>query len=177
MADSAEVPVLRNPSVVGIGLASLLSDAGHEMATAALPGFLRSLGAPAAALGAIEGVADGALSFSKLAGGLIADQPGVERRTVAAGGYAVTALGHGAFGLMGTWPLVGLARAVSWTGRGGKAPARDALLAGSVAEDQLGRAFGVERAMDSAGAVIGPLVAAVGCQKSMHVMRPGRIRG
>jgi len=47
--------VLRNPSVVGIGLASLLSGTGHEMATAAMPGFLRSIGAPAVALGAIEG--------------------------------------------------------------------------------------------------------------------------
>ncbi|MDQ6838827.1 MAG: MFS transporter, partial [Actinomycetota bacterium] len=133
---------------------------GHEMATAALPGFLRSIGAPAAALGAIEGVADGALSFSKLGGGVLADQPGVERRAVAAGGYAVTALAHGTFGLLAAWPLVALARAVSWIARGGKAPARDALLAGSVSEDQFGRAFGVERAMDSAGAVVGPLLAA-----------------
>lgn len=71
--------VLRNPGVVGIGLASLLSDTGHEMATAALPGFLRSLSSPAVALGAIEGVADAALSASKVAGGVIADRPGVER--------------------------------------------------------------------------------------------------
>lgn len=160
MDAEAEVPVLRNASVAGIGLASLLSDAGHEMATAAIPGFLRSIGAPAAALGAIEGIAEGALSVSKLAGGVIADQPNVERRAVAAGGYAITALGHGSFGLLGAWPLVGVARAVSWIARGGKAPARDTLLAGSVANHQLGRAFGVERAMDSAGAVVGPLVAA-----------------
>src|SRR6478672_4216435 len=89
--------VLRNPGVVGIGLASLLSDTGHEMATAALPGFLHSLGAPAAALGTIEGVADASLSASKVAGGVIADRPGVDRKNVAAGGYAITALGHGAF--------------------------------------------------------------------------------
>ncbi len=85
MESRREASVVRNPGVVGIGLASVLSDAGHEMATAALPGFLRSVGAPAAALGAIEGVADGALSFSKLGGGVLADQPGVERRAVAAG--------------------------------------------------------------------------------------------
>ena len=95
-------------------MASLLSDAGHEMATAALPGFLRSLGAPAAALGAVEGVADGALSFSKLAGGLIADQPGVERRTVAAGWlcghrprpWRVRADGHLAVGRVGAGGVV-----------------------------------------------------------------------
>lgn len=79
---------------------------------------------------------------------------------MAAGGYALTAVGHGSFGLFEAWPLVALARSLSWIARGGKAPARDALLAGSVTTDQLGRAFGVERAMDSAGAVIGPLLAA-----------------
>lgn len=153
-------PVLRNASVLGIGLGSLLSDTGHEMATAALPGFLRSIAAPAAALGAIEGVADAALSASKVAGGIIADRPGVERKNVTAGGYAATAVGHGAFGLATVWPVVAAARAVSWIARGGKAPARDSLLAGSVEPDQLGRAFGVERAMDSLGAVAGPLLAA-----------------
>lgn len=152
--------MLRNPGVVGIGLASLLSDTGHEMATAVLPGFLRSLGAPAAALGAIEGTADAALSASKVAGGVVADRPGVERKAVAAGGYALTAAGHGAFGLATVWPVVAVARAVSWIARGGKAPARDSLLAESVTTEQLGRAFGVERAMDSLGAVLGPLLAA-----------------
>src|SRR5437899_5449177 len=116
--DVGRTSVLRNPSVLGIALGSLLSDAGHEMATAALPGFLRSIGAPAAALGAIEGVADGALSAAKVAGGVIADKPGVERRAVTAGGYAVTALGHGAFALANSWPVVAVARAVSWIARG-----------------------------------------------------------
>jgi MFS family permease len=155
-----DLHVLRNGTVLGIGLASLLSDAGHEMATSALPGFLRTIGAPAAALGAIEGVADATLSASKVAGGILADKPGVERKAVTAGGYTVTALGHGAFALANAWPFVAVARAVSWTARGGKAPARDSLLAGSVPNHQLGRAFGVERSMDSLGAIVGPLLAA-----------------
>ena len=157
---TAEVSVWRNRGVMGIGLGSLLSDTGHEMATAALPGFLNSIGAPAAALGGIEGFADASLSISKVAGGVAADKPGVERKALTAGGYAVTALGHGAFGLAGAWPVVAVARAVSWVARGGKAPARDSLLAGSVPPAQLGRAFGVERTMDSVGAIIGPLLAA-----------------
>ena len=152
--------VLANRGVVGIGLGSLLSDAGHELATAALPGFLGSIGAPAAALGIIEGAADAALSASKVAGGVVADRPGVERKAVTAGGYVITAVGHGAFGLATVWPVVALARAVSWIARGGKAPARDSLLSGAVPADQLGRAFGVERAMDSLGAIAGPLLAA-----------------
>ena len=161
--------VLRNPGVVGIGLGSLLSDTGHEMATAALPGFLRSISAPAAALGAIEGIADAALSASKVAGGVLADRPDVERKSVTAAGYALTAVGHGAFGLATVWPVVAAARAASWVARGAKAPARDSLLTGSVPTDQLGRAFGVERAMDSIGAIAGPvlaapLIVAVGCR-------------
>jgi MFS family permease len=156
----ADDHVLRSRTVVGIGLGSLLSDTGHEMATAALPGFLSSIGAGAAALGAIEGVADASLSASKAGGGVLADRPGVERKAVTAGGYAITALGHGAFALAQAWPFVAVARAVSWIARGGKAPARDSLLAGSVPPHQLGRAFGVERSMDSLGAIAGPLLAA-----------------
>ncbi len=155
-----ELHVLRNRSVLGIGLGSLLSDTGHEMATAALPGFLGTIGAQAAALGAIEGIADASLSASKVVGGIIADRPGVERKAVTAGGYAITALGHGLFALAQSWPFVAVTRALSWVARGGKAPARDSLLAGSVAPHQLGRAFGVERSMDSLGAIIGPLLAA-----------------
>src|SRR5437867_9175848 len=156
----SELHVLRNRSVLGIGLGRLLSDTGHEMATAALPAFLSSIGAQAAALGAIEGVADASMSASKVVGGIIADRPGVERKAVTAGGYAITALGHGAFALAQAWPFVAVARAVSWIARGGKAPARDSLLSGSVPPEQLGRAFGVERSMDSIGAVAGPLLAA-----------------
>jgi len=152
--------VLRNRSVVGIGVGSLLSDTGHEMATAALPGFLRSIGATAAALGAIEGTADATLSAAKAAGGVLADRPSVDRREVTAGGYAITALGHASFALATTWPVIAVAHGVSWIARGGKAPARDSLLSGAVSDAQLGRAFGVERTMDSLGALLGPLLAA-----------------
>jgi MFS family permease len=158
--DTGADHVIRNRSVLGIGLGSLLSDTGHEMATAALPGFLSSIGAQAAALGVIEGIADASMSASKVVGGVIADRPGVERKAVTSGGYAITALGHGAFALAQAWPFVAVARALSWIARGGKAPARDSLLAGSVPPAQLGRAFGVERSMDSLGAIAGPLLAA-----------------
>jgi MFS family permease len=153
--------VFRNPSVVGIGIASFFSDSGHEMATAVLPGFLHSLGAPAAALGAIEGLADAALSSSKFAGGVIADRPDVERKTFAAGAYAITALSYGSFAVVNSWPFLAIGRTIAWAARGIRTPARDALLAESVDEPQLGRAFGLERAMDSLGAIVGPLVASV----------------
>ncbi len=144
--------------VLGIGLASLFSDWGHEIATALLPVLLAGLGAPAFALGVIEGVADGLSSFAKLAGGWIADRP-ARRKPMAAGGYLIVGVSTFAFGFARSWPAVLVIRAVGWIGRGAKNPSRDALLADSVPAANLGRAFGFERAMDTAGAVIGPLCA------------------
>jgi MFS family permease len=146
--------------VLGIGLASLFSDWGHEAATAILPVFLASLGAPAFALGVVEGVSDGISSVAKLAGGWLADRPRW-RKPICVSGYALTALSTFSYSLTGSWPALLLARAVGWIGRGGRSPSRDALLADAVHPSHLGRAFGFERAMDTAGAVLGPLCAAV----------------
>ncbi len=80
-----------NASVIGFGVASFLSDAGHEAATAALPGLLLLLGSPPLALGVIEGVSDGLSSFAKLAGGWWADRPHV-RKPIAVAGYLTTGI-------------------------------------------------------------------------------------
>jgi len=145
--------------VLGIGLASLFSDWGHEAATAILPAFIASLGAPAYALGVIEGVSDGLSSFAKLAGGWIADRPSWRKPTGIIG-YLATALSTFGYAFTRTWPAVLVVRALGWVGRGSRGPSRDALLADCVAPDQVGRAFGFERAMDTLGAVLGPLSAA-----------------
>jgi MFS family permease len=147
------------PSVFGFGLASFLSDAGHEAATAVLPAFLATLGAAPAALGIIEGVSDGLASFAKLAGGWLADHPR-RRKPIAVGGYVVTGVATAFFGFATHWVHVLAARSVGWLGRGVREPARDAMMADAVPEGSLGRAFGFQRAMDTAGAVIGPLVVA-----------------
>jgi MFS family permease len=152
-------PAWLTPGVLGVGLASLFSDWGHEAATSVLPAFLASLGAPAAALGVIEGVSDGLSSFAKLAGGFIADHPRLRKPTGIAG-YLATAMTTGAYALAHRWPMVLLLRALGWMGRGSRGPSRDTLLAEFVAPGQTGRAFGFERAMDTIGAVIGPLCAA-----------------
>ena len=144
--------------VLGIGLASLFSDWGHEAATAILPAFLASLGAPAYALGIIEGVSDGLSSFAKLAGGWIADRPAL-RKPVGIIGYLATGLSTFAYAFAHTWPAVLIIRALGWVGRGGRGPSRDALLADAVAPGTEGRAFGFERATDTIGAVLGPLCA------------------
>jgi MFS family permease len=144
--------------VLGIGLASLFSDWGHEAGTAILPAFLASLGAPAVALGIIEGVSDGLSSFAKLAGGWIADHPRW-RKPIGITGYFATALTTFGYAFAQSWPVLLLLRGLGWMGRGSRGPSRDALLADGVAPGQEGRAFGFERAMDTLGAVLGPLCA------------------
>jgi MFS family permease len=147
------------PGVGGIGAASLLSDAGHEIPTSLLPVFLTStLGAPAAALGVIEGIADGVAGVSRLAGGALADDPD-RRRSTAIAGYAVTpVLSALIAGATAVWQ-VGVLRVGAWAARGLRVPARNALLADLVPRGAYGRAYGFERAMDNLGAIIGPLLA------------------
>ncbi len=143
----------------GIGAASLLDDIGHEIPTALLPSLLTStLGAPAAALGIIEGVADGLAGATRLAGGALADDPH-RRRTTAVGGYASTAVLSSLVGAAGAAWQVGVLRASAWAARGLRSPARNALLADAVAPSVYGHAYGFERAMDNLGAVVGPLLA------------------
>jgi MFS family permease len=160
------------PGVRGIGLASLFSDIGHEVPTSLLPGFLTTtLGAPAAALGLIEGIADGGAGLAKLAGGALADDP-ERRRATAIGGYATTAVLSGAIGLASNAVQVGLLRTGAWLARGLRQPSRNALLADMVPTQAYGRAYGFERAMDNLGAILGPLlglalVAAVGVRSAI----------
>ncbi|MFD8212220.1 MFS transporter [Streptomyces sp. NPDC059697] len=149
------------PGVRGIGSASFLADVGHEIPTALLPSLLTStLGAPAAALGAIEGVSDALAGAARFGGGVLADDP-ARRRRVAVGGYATTAvLGAATAGATAVWQ-VGVLRAAAWTARGLRVPARNALLADIVPAKAYGRAYGFERMMDNLGAIFGPLLALV----------------
>ena len=149
------------PGVAGIGTASLLADVGHEIPTALLPSLLTStLGAPASALGVIEGVSDALAGVARFAGGALADEPN-RRRTVAVGGYTTTAvLSAGIGAATGVWQ-VALLRAGAWTARGLRVPARNALLADVVPAKAYGRAYGFERAMDNLGAILGPVLAIV----------------
>jgi MFS family permease len=148
-----------NRNVVGMGLTSLLSDAGHEMATAVMAGFLTVLGAPVFALGVIEGVSDALSSFVKLGAGWWSDRLG-RRKAITTAGYALTGGALALFAVAATWPLVLLGRMVAWFGRGIRGPLRDAMLAESVAPSDRGKAFGFHRAGDTLGAIIGPLMAA-----------------
>jgi len=147
------------PGVRGIGTASFLADLGHEIPTALLPSFLTvTLGAPATALGLIEGVSDGLAGVARVGGGALADDPH-RRRSAAVGGYTATAVLSGLIGTaIATWQ-VALLRAGAWTARGLRVPARNALLADVVPANAYGRAYGFERSMDNLGAIGGPLLA------------------
>jgi MFS family permease len=147
-----------NRNVLGMGLTSLLSDLGHESATAVLPAFLRTIGASATALGVIEGVADAVASFVKLGAGWYSDRVG-QRKPITVAGYALTGVSTGLFAVAWSWPLVLVARAIGWFGRGIRGPLRDAILSESVAQEDTGKAFGFHRAGDTLGAIIGPLLA------------------
>jgi MFS family permease len=153
-----EAPWL-SPGVRGIGAASFLADVGHEIPTALLPNLLTvTLGAPAVALGLIEGVSDGLAGAARLAGGAIADDPR-RRRTQAVAGYTTTAVLSGLIGGATTVWQVAILRAGAWAARGLRVPARNALLADIVPASVYGRAYGFERAMDNLGAIVGPLLA------------------
>lgn len=149
------------PGVKGIGTASFLADVGHEIPTALLPSLLTStLGAPASALGVIEGVSDALAGVARFGGGALADEPD-RRRRIAVGGYTTTAvLSAGIGAATGVWQVAAL-RAGAWTARGLRVPARNALLADVVPAKAYGRAYGFERAMDNLGAIGGPLLAIV----------------
>ena len=163
-----------NRGVAAIGGASLLDDVGQEVPTALLPAFLTStLGAPAAALGLIEGVAEGVAGTARLAGGALADDP-ERRRATAVGGYAGAAVLNAAIAATTAAWQVGVLRSGAWLMRGLRTPARNALLADVSSPATYGRAYGFERAMDNFGAIIGPLlavalVAAVGVRAAIAV--------
>jgi len=147
-----------NRTTLGISAASFFSDVSHELATAVLPAFLIALGAGPAALGWIEGSADGLSALAKLWGGVASDRVR-RRKPLAATGYLVTAAATALIGACtAAWQVL-LCRVAAWIGRGSRGPARDVLMAEGAPAEAHGRAFGLERAGDAAGAFLGPVLA------------------
>jgi MFS family permease len=157
-------------TVLGVGLTSLFSDWSHEIATAILPAFLAAIGAGPAWLGAIEGIADGLSSFTKLGAGHYTDQL-KRRKPLALIGYAFTALSTASFAFATHAYHILIGRAAAWLGRGVRSPAKKALLAADVPPSAYGRAFGLERLMDTIGAIVGPLTALWLLQATHHNYR------
>lgn len=146
-------------NVRALGLVSLLNDASSEMIYPLLPSFLvRTLGAGPAFLGVIEGLAEAAASALKLASGWVSDRL-PRRKPLVVAGYGLSALVRSLIAVA-VAPLHVLAiRVADRVGKGVRGAPRDALLAEATPSELRGRAFGFHRAMDHAGAMVGPLLA------------------
>lgn len=150
---------------------SFAQDAASELIYPILPVFLTvTLGAPVAVVGVVEGVAEGAASLTKLLAGRLADRR--SKRPLIAAGYGMAAIGKVIVALAAIWPIVLVGRVVDRLGKGVRAAPRDALLVLGVPAHARGRAFGLHRAADTAGAVVGPLLGLAAYEGFSHHIRP-----
>ena len=144
-----------------VGLISLLNDSASDMVYPLIPLYLATvLMAGPRALGIIEGIAEATASLLKLFSGVIVDRTRCSRPWIVFG-YGLAGLARPLIAFVGSWPWLLVIRFADRVGKGLRTSPRDALLAASVGADNRGLAFGLHRAMDNAGAVIGPLMAAV----------------
>jgi MFS family permease len=158
-------------NVVVLSWVSFLQDAASEMLYPVLPLFLTGvLGAPPSIVGLIEGVAEGTASVMKAVSGRLADIR--RRRPLIATGYGISSLSKLVIGFATGWPLVLLARFADRFGKGLRTSPRDALIAADTPSEDRGRAFGFNRALDTAGAVVGPLAGLALYEALDHELRP-----
>jgi len=146
-------------AVYFFGATSLLNDFASEMIYPLLPAFVtRTLGGGALALGVLDGLADSVAAAFKLVSGYLADRPRL-RGPLVVGGYAAAAVIRPLIAMAGAaWHVVAL-RAADRVGKGVRTSPRDTMIAEATAPEIRGRAFGVHRAADHVGAIIGPLTA------------------
>jgi MFS family permease len=156
------VPQSRSQStprnIYAFGVTSFLNDTASEMAYWVLPAFLASLGAGPAQLGIIEGVAESVASFAKLFSGYVTDKV-TQRKPIVVGGYIVANAVKPLLALVSSWWQILGIRFSDRFAKGIRGTARDVMVAESVDKSALGSAYGLIQAMDSAGAIAGPLLA------------------
>lgn len=156
-------------TVVVLGLASLLNDAASDMIAPLLPLFLTlTLGAGPAVVGLIEGLAEATASLLKLVSGWLADR-GWRAKRLVVGGYLVSNIARPLIGLALGWGGVLALRFLDRIGKGLRTAPRDAMIAAAADLTIRGRAFGFHRAMDHAGAMLGPLIAFALLQTGMEL--------
>ncbi|GGJ64819.1 MFS transporter [Streptomyces brasiliensis] len=148
------------PTVLALGTVSLVTDVSSEMVTAVLPLYLvAGLGLSPLGFGLLDGIYNGFSALVRLAGGHLADRGGGRHKWVAGLGYGISAVCKPLLLLAHSLTPIGLILAADRTGKGLRTAPRDALISLSSTPETRGRAFGVHRAMDTAGALLGPLVA------------------
>ncbi|MFD9793960.1 MFS transporter [Streptomyces sp. NPDC059070] len=147
------------PTVLALGAVSLITDVSSEMVTAVLPLYLvTGLGLSPLGFGLLDGVYNGFSALVRLVGGHLADRGG-RHKAVAVFGYGLSAVCKPLLLVAGSLPVIGAVLAADRTGKGLRTAPRDAMISLASAPEARGRAFGVHRAMDTAGALLGPLVA------------------
>jgi MFS family permease len=145
-------------NLYAFGLTSFFNDTASEMAYWVLPAFLASIGAGPAQLGVIEGIAESVASLAKLFSGSLADR-WARRKPLVVAGYIVANTVKPLLALVTSWWQVLAIRFVDRFAKGARGTARDVMVAESVTGDRIGSAYGLIQAMDSAGAIAGPLLA------------------
>ncbi len=158
---AVEKPSLRRlpRNVWAVSITSFLMDISSEMVINVLPLFLSNvLGIKTNIIGLIEGVAEATSSLLKLFSGWLSDRIG-GRKWLAVAGYGMSALAKPFFLIANTWGVVAGVRWADRVGKGVRTAPRDALVADSVKKEQRGFAFGFHRASDTAGAMLGLLIA------------------
>lgn len=148
----------RSRNLYVFGATSFFNDTASEMAYWIVPAFLLSIGAGPAKLGLIEGVAESVSSFAKLFSGLLTDRVR-RRKPLVVFGYTVANLLKPVLAVTTAWWQVLLVRFGDRLAKGVRGAPRDVMLAESVPREKIGSAFGLLQAMDSAGAIAGPLAA------------------
>jgi len=142
-----------------LGFVSLFMDLSSEIYHALLPAFITIvLGLPATALGAIDGIAEATANFGKLFSGRLSDRS-LKRKPWVLGGYGLAALSKPLFPLAASAPALTAARFADRIGKGIRGSPRDAMIADETPPEIRGRAFGLRQALDTAGALLAPLVA------------------
>jgi MFS family permease len=148
-------------NVWAVGLTSLFMDISSEMVINVLPLFLSNvLGVQTSIIGLIEGIAEATASLLKLFSGWLSDRLG-GRKWLAVAGYGLSAIVKPFFYFANNWELIAGVRWADRIGKGIRTAPRDALVADSVTKETRGLAFGLHRAMDTGGAMLGLIIAAV----------------
>jgi MFS family permease len=145
-------------NLYAFGLTSFFNDTASEMAYWVLPAFLATIGAGPAQLGIIEGIAESVASLAKLYSGYLADRWS-RRKPLVVAGYVVANAVKPLLALVSWWGEVLAIRFVDRLAKGARGTARDVMVAESVPAERIGSAYGLIQAMDSAGAIAGPLCA------------------
>ncbi len=146
-------------NVFFLGLVSFFNDIAAEMVYPIVPIFLTSVvHAPVAIVGLIEGIAEGTASIGKFIFGFLSDKIH-KRKIFVVGGYSFSSISKLLIGLATGWPFVLFARFIDRLGKGVRTGARDSILLQNTNSQNKGFIFGFHRAFDSAGAVLGPILA------------------